>query len=76
VNYLMRGVMLAPGVHRVRYTYAPGSLAAGIRISAGSAVLALLIAGFGVWRRIADRRSRGKGAPPHPDGASVAGVSA
>jgi hypothetical protein len=52
---MMRGVALGPGVHRVRYTYAPSSLAAGIRIATGSAILTLLIAGFGMWRRIAAR---------------------
>src|SRR6185295_3384123 len=41
VNYLMRGVVLPPGVHRVRFTYAPRALAAGVRISLASAILSL-----------------------------------
>ena len=70
VNYMMRGVALPPGVHRVRYAYAPRSLAAGIRISTASAVLTLLVAGFGVWSTISRRRSgaRGSSSAPSPGG--------
>jgi len=57
VNYLMRGVPLGPGVHRVRYAYAPASLAAGIRISTASAIVTLLLAGFGMWSAASRRRS-------------------
>ncbi len=47
VDYLMRGVLLPPGVHRVRFTYEPGALKAGIRISIGSLVATLLLLGAG-----------------------------
>jgi hypothetical protein len=60
VNYLMRGVALQPGVHRVRYAYAPRALAAGIQISLASAIVALLLAGWGAWRKVV--------APRDPDG--------
>ncbi len=51
VNYLMRGVPLQAGVHRVRFTYTPRALAAGIRISLASALAALLLGAWGLWRR-------------------------
>ncbi len=73
VNYLMRGVALPPGVHRVHYAYAPRSLRAGIRISTASAALALLMAGFGVWQRISGRRSRGDSDLAPPGGAPAPG---
>ena len=56
VNYLMRGVALPAGVHRVRFAYAPRALAAGIQISLASAIVALLLAGWGAWRTAAARR--------------------
>jgi hypothetical protein len=62
VNYLMRGVAIPAGVHRVRFRYQPRSLEAGIRISSLAAVLTLLIAGFGLYRRAGARR--GPVAPP------------
>ncbi|MGH7680572.1 MAG: YfhO family protein [Candidatus Eiseniibacteriota bacterium] len=61
VNYLMRGVPLAPGIHRVHFAYAPRSLAAGIRISAASAIATLLLAGFGMWSAVSRRRSGARG---------------
>lgn len=57
VNYLMRGVALPPGVHRVRFAYAPRALAAGIQISLASAIAALLLAGWGAWQRATKRRA-------------------
>lgn len=47
-NYMFRGVLLPPGRHLVRFTYAPASFIAGAAIS-GAALLAL--AGFVVWRK-------------------------
>ena len=76
VNYLMRGVALAPGVHSVRYSYAPRSLAAGIRISTISAAITLLIAGWGVWRGLAGRRSRRASERPPAGGAPAEGDTA
>jgi hypothetical protein len=61
VNYLMRGVLLEPGVHRVRYQYMPRALEAGIRLSALSFVVTLLVAAAGA---ILARRRRGT--PPAP----------
>ena len=51
VNYLMRGVLVGPGVHRIRFRYEPGALQAGIRISAVSLALTLALAGIGLVRR-------------------------
>jgi len=59
VNYLMRGVALPAGVHRVRFAYAPRALAAGIQISLASALVALLLAGWGAWRTAEARRTQG-----------------
>ena len=56
VDYLMRGVLIGPGVHRIRFRYEPRALQAGIRISAASLLLTVLIAGAGLFRR---RRSAG-----------------
>lgn len=47
VNYFMRGVLIPPGVHIVRFHYTPRALEAGIRISAGSLAVTILLAGFG-----------------------------
>jgi hypothetical protein len=47
VDYLMRGVILGPGVHRVRFAYVPHALEAGIRISTLSLALTILLAGAG-----------------------------
>jgi hypothetical protein len=51
VDYLMRGVLIGPGVHRVRFTYVPHALAAGIRVTAFSLMLTLALAGLGLLRR-------------------------
>jgi hypothetical protein len=56
VDYLMRGVILGPGAHRVRFTYVPHALLAGIRISTLSFALTILLAGAGFFlsrRRLA-----------------------
>ena len=39
------------GVHEVRFRYEPKSLQAGIRISTLAAIVTLLIAGWGLYRR-------------------------
>ncbi len=59
VDYLMRGVLIQPGVHRVRFRYEPRALAAGIRISIVSLGLTLALAGAGLVlrRRVAAGRS-------------------
>ena len=64
VNYLMRGVAIGPGVHRVRYQYEPKALTEGIRISLASAAVAALIALWGVRQLLLTRRRRA--APPAP----------
>ncbi len=51
VDYLMRGVLLGPGAHRVRFTYAPRALQAGIKVSTVSLALTLLLAGAGLVQR-------------------------
>ena len=61
VNYLMRGVALPAGVHRLRFVYAPRALAAGIQISLASAIVALLLAGWGAWRAAGARRASAVG---------------
>ncbi|HEY6573154.1 MAG TPA: YfhO family protein, partial [Candidatus Eisenbacteria bacterium] len=55
VNYLMRGVLVPAGVHIVRFHYLPRALQAGIRISAASLAVTILLAGFGI---VAGRRRR------------------
>ena len=42
-NYLFRAVALVPGEHRVKFTYRPASLRAGIALSGISGLLLLLI---------------------------------
>ena len=51
VDYLMRGVLIGPGAHRIRLRYVPRSLEAGIRISALSLALTLAMAGAWFFRR-------------------------
>ncbi|HEU4333680.1 MAG TPA: YfhO family protein [Candidatus Eisenbacteria bacterium] len=69
VNYLMRGVLLQPGVHEVRFHYMPRALEAGIRLSAAAFVATLLLAIAGV---VAARRRRGAAPPaPAPPGPST-----
>ncbi len=53
-NYLFRGVMLAPGSHRVEFRYAPASYAAGYGISFCSALITAAWVFFD-WRRRAAR---------------------
>ncbi|HTM01823.1 MAG TPA: YfhO family protein, partial [Candidatus Omnitrophota bacterium] len=61
VNYLMRGIEVPAGVHRIRLRYLPASLQAGIRISLASAAAAILLAIGGVFLR---RRRGSAPAPP------------
>jgi len=63
VNYLMRGVSLAPGVHRVRFEYAPRALALGIRLSLAAAALTFLLAAWGFVRRRRPSAESGSGKP-------------
>jgi hypothetical protein len=56
VDYLMRGVLVGPGVHRILFRYVPRSLEAGIRISIVSLALTVALAGAGLFL---DRRRRG-----------------
>jgi hypothetical protein len=62
VDYLMRGVLIGPGVHRLRFTYVPHALQAGIRLSTLSLALTLALAGAGLWQRSRRRRSASPGA--------------
>ena len=56
VNYLMRGVPLEDGEHRVSFRYEPASWRIGWILSlAGLLVLVLLLVSGGQWRRLADR---------------------
>jgi len=64
VDYLMRGVVIGPGVHRIRFTYAPHALEAGIKLSTISLGLTLLLAGTGLLQR---RRRRTIVAAPVPE---------
>ena len=68
VDYLMRGVLIGPGVHRVRFTYVPHALEAGIRVSTLSLLLTLALAGAGLLqiRRRKPRLPEAGAAPPEP----------
>jgi membrane protein YfhO len=59
VNYLMRGIEIPAGVHRVRLVYMPAALEAGIRISLASAAATILL---GLGGFLLGRRAR-RGAP-------------
>ncbi len=50
VDYLLRGVLIGPGLHRIQFRYEPRALQNGIRISLASLVLTVLIAGAGVFQ--------------------------
>ena len=50
VDYLLRGVLVPAGRHRVEFAYEPGSWRAGWAISL-AALLLLLGAGLYGWRR-------------------------
>ena len=67
VDYLMRGVLLPPGVHRVRFTYEPRTLEAGIRISIGSLIATLLLLATGFVLR----RGRKRGEPSDGSGGTA-----
>jgi len=59
VNYLMRGIVVPAGVHRVRLQYHPAALEAGIKISLASAAAAVLLALAGiVFRRRRPKEER------------------
>jgi hypothetical protein len=69
VDYLIRGVLIGPGVHRIRFRYEPRALQAGIRISIVSLALTLLLSGAGLIRR------RRPAAAPGPVAGEPAGGS-
>ncbi|TMQ59714.1 MAG: YfhO family protein [Candidatus Eisenbacteria bacterium] len=64
VDYLMRGVLVGPGVHRIRFRYEPSALQAGVRISIVSLALTVGLAGAGLIRRRSARRSNPKNGEP------------
>jgi uncharacterized membrane protein YfhO len=69
VNYMMRGVSLASGTHRVEFEYEPLSWRVGWILSvAGLAVLALLLVSGSQWRRLADRVTAAKRDGDHARG--------
>jgi hypothetical protein len=65
VNYLMRGIPIPAGVHRVRLTYRPAALTAGLRLSSASLAATLLLALAGLWQ-YARRRRRATHEPAAP----------
>jgi hypothetical protein len=72
VNYLMRGVAMPAGVHRVRFEYWPRALTAGIRISVAATLATVLLALFGLWAEARRRVERRRQVPP-PEGAAISG---
>jgi hypothetical protein len=64
VDYLMRGILIGPGVHRIAFRYEPRALEAGIRISILSLGLTILLAGAGIFLR---RRARPPLTEPSPE---------
>ncbi len=73
VNYLMRGVLIPEGVHIVRFHYMPRALEAGIRISAASLALTILLAGLGL---VTGRRRRAMPPAATDDSPAAAHASA
>jgi hypothetical protein len=63
VDYLMRGVLVGPGAHRVHFRYEPRSLREGIRISGASLLVTVLIAGAGLFQRRRRRGASGRAEP-------------
>jgi hypothetical protein len=57
VDYLLRGVAVGPGVHRIHFRYVPRALEAGIRISVLSLGLTVALAGVGLFQRRRKPRS-------------------
>lgn len=53
VDYLLRGMLLPPGQHEIKFEFVPSAYFTGRRISMASSVLCLLLIGFGVflWRK-------------------------
>ncbi len=66
VNYLMRGIQVPAGVHKVRLAYRPAALTAGLRLSAASLAATLLLALAGVWQYGRRRRRGTPGAASPP----------
>lgn len=66
VDYLMRGVLIEPGVHRIRFRYEPHALRSGVRLSSISLALTLALAGAGVFQRRRPKVSSGRGEEPGP----------
>ncbi|HMI31764.1 MAG TPA: YfhO family protein, partial [Candidatus Limnocylindrales bacterium] len=51
VDYLLRGVLVGPGVHRIRFHYVPRALEAGSHVSILSLALTIALAGAGLIQR-------------------------
>jgi hypothetical protein len=70
VDYLMRGVLIGAGVHRIRFLYVPRALEAGIHVSTLSLALTIALAGAGLIQKRRSRagpgakRGAGAGEPP------------
>jgi hypothetical protein len=73
VDYLLRGVLVGPGAHRVTLRYEPRSLATGMRVSAASLAATLLLALAGTAARLR-RRGAGAGAEAAAGGGAGEGA--
>jgi hypothetical protein len=58
VNYILRGVELPAGSHRVRFVYRPEGFRTGLALSGVGLVSVALLAGVALWRRRAQPRRR------------------
>ncbi|HEY7727375.1 MAG TPA: hypothetical protein VID50_02895 [Candidatus Eisenbacteria bacterium] len=57
VDYLLRGVLVGPGVHRIAFRYEPKALALGFRVSVAALLATLLLALAGVVTGARRRRA-------------------